>query len=89
MTLPSTTEGPMTAVRIARIALAAVSLVAPVAAAGAQNIPVVNGSFEGNVLADGQTLTNSTLGWNMFVGQAGTFNPNTNSYTVAAIPGGA
>jgi hypothetical protein len=79
----------MIARRIARIALAIVSLAAPVVAAGAQNIPVVNGSFEANVLADGQARTNMTDGWNMFVGQAGTFNPNNNSYAAAAIPGGS
>ena len=77
----------MTARRLARIALAAVSLAGPAAIAGAQT--VVNGSFQANVLADGQFLAGpaQTTGW-LAAGGAGTLDPNTNAFAVAAIPDG-
>jgi hypothetical protein len=80
----------MIAPRLARIAFALVSLAGTTAVAGAQNIPVVNGSFEANVLADGQFLSgiNQTTGWVALNG-AGTFNPTTGAFAVAAIPNGS
>lgn len=77
----------MLARRLARIALVVISLAGPLAVADAQT--VVNGSFQANVLADGQFLAgaNQTTGW-LVAGSAGTLDPNTNAFANGVIPDG-